>query len=218
MTRRKPTLHRLARWAACMLMFASMGAWALQSDRQQPLEINADTTVGSLGDGRAELRGNVLIRQGSLLIKAELAEVEKVEGKVREIILTGAPVSLEQEIEQQGRVEATAARVEYQVATGMVTLTGEADVNHPQYKVSGEMLQYDLNAQHFQGSGTQDNGRIRIQLDPELIEDRQGNTPVPPPLEEAPGEDLPADETTNDDPPAEDPPAEDAPSAQGDDG
>ncbi|MDX1556068.1 MAG: lipopolysaccharide transport periplasmic protein LptA [Xanthomonadales bacterium] len=156
---------------SCMLMSP---AWALESDRQQPLEINADSSDGTLGDGRAELRGNVLIRQGTLLIKAEVAEVEKVQGRVREVILTGDPVHLEQEIEQQGRVQATADRIEYSVATGLVTLMGEADVSHPQYRVSGDVLKYDLNVQHFQGSGQQENGRIRIELEPEVIGNREG--------------------------------------------
>jgi lipopolysaccharide export system protein LptA len=152
---------------------------ALQSDRQQPLEINADTSDGTLGDGRSELRGNVEIRQGSLIIKADVAEVEKVEGRVREVILTGTPVHLEQEIEQQGHVQATADRIEYRVATGLVTLTGGADVQHPQYRVSGDVLNYDLNLQHFQGSGEEDNGRIRIELDPEVIEEStEGREPA----------------------------------------
>lgn len=161
--------------SATLLIFMSSTAAALQSDRQQPLEINADSTDGTLGDGRAELRGNVLIRQGSLLITADVAQVEKVEGRVREIILTGSPVHLEQEIEQQGRVVANANRVEYKVATGLVTLTGAADVVHPQYRVSGDVLKYDLNIQHFQGSGEADNGRIRIELDPEVIEERRND-------------------------------------------
>ena len=154
--------------------------FALESDRQQPLEINADFTDGTLGDGRAELRGNVLIRQGSLLITADVAQVEKVEGRVRELILTGTPVHLEQEIEGQGRVQATANRIEYRVATGLVTLTGEADVQHPQYRVSGDVLNYDMNNQHFQGSGAQENGRIRIELDPEFIEDRSEDSSKDP--------------------------------------
>lgn len=158
---------------ALLLGLVAQPAAALQTDRQKPLEINADSTDGTLGDGRAELRGNVLIRQGSLLIRADTAEVEKAEGRVREVILTGTPVHLEQEIEQQGRVQATADRVEYQVATGLVTLLGQADVDHPQYRISGDVLKYDLNVQHFQGSGEPDNGRIRIELDPELIEDRK---------------------------------------------
>lgn len=168
-----------------LLAFAPT-APALQSDRQQPLEINADSTDGTLGDGKAELRGNVLIRQGSLLIKADVAQVEKVEGRVREVILTGNPVHLEQEIEQQGRVQATANRIEYKVATGLVTLLGSADVHHPQYRVSGDLLEYDLNVQHFKGSGEPDNGRIRIELDPELID--QGQTPSGESSEQPPAE------------------------------
>lgn len=177
MTRPDPGKFCAALLLLLLLVFFAPLAVALESDRQQPLEINADTTDGSLGDGRAELRGNVLIRQGSLLIQANVAEVEKVEGRVREVILTGEPVQLEQEIEQQGRVQATANRIEYRVATGLVTLTGQANVNHPQYKISGDVLKYDMNAQHFQGSGEPTNGRITIELVPELLEDRQAEEP-----------------------------------------
>lgn len=152
------------------ITLAAFPLHALESDRQQPLEINADATNGTLGDGNSELRGNVLIRQGSLLITADVALVEKVEGRVREVILTGEPSHLEQEIEEQGRVLATANRIEYRVASGLVTLTGGADVQHPQYRVSGDVLNYDMNVQHFQGNGEEDNGRIRIQLDPEVID------------------------------------------------
>jgi lipopolysaccharide export system protein LptA len=147
------------------------GAWALESDRQQPLDVNADFTDGTLGDGLAVLKGNVEIRQGSLLIKADVAEVEKFEGKVRSVLLTGAPVHLEQEIENEGLVQAQASRIDYQVAAGIVTLTGNADVKHPQYHITGEVLEYDLNVQHFQGRGGEENGRIRILMEPEVVPD-----------------------------------------------
>lgn len=177
MTHSEPAPLSALRLIALLALLALAPAFALESDRLQPLEINADSSDGTLGDGRAELRGNVLIRQGTLLIKAEVAEVEKVEGKVREVILTGDPVHLEQEIEQQGLVQATASRIEYSVASGLVTLMGAADVSHPQYRVSGDILKYDLNVQHFQGSGEQENGRIRIQLEPEVIGNREVDAP-----------------------------------------
>lgn len=144
---------------------------ALESDRGQPLEVNADATEGTLGDGKAVLYGNVVIRQGSLLVKADVAEVEKVEGRVRSVVLTGKPVHLEQEIEEEGLVQADALKIEYEVATGIITLTGTATVIHPQYHVSGELLKYDMNLQHFQGNGGDGNGRIRIELDPEVVPD-----------------------------------------------
>lgn len=176
----------------CLLLVVSGSAHALKTDRQQPLDVNADSSDGTLGDGVATLRGNIEIRQGTLLIRADVAHVEKVEGKVSRIELTGGPVQLQQEIEEQGLVTAQAGQMEYEVASGIVTLNGEADVVHPQYHISGEVLVYDLNLQHFQGSGDGENGRIRILLDPEMIpgnEDRdtQAEDPADDIDEEAAG-------------------------------
>jgi lipopolysaccharide export system protein LptA len=155
--------------AGMSVLAVSFSAFALETDRQQPLEVNADATDGTLGDGMATLQGNVEIRQGSLLIRANVAEVEKVDGRVRRFELNGTPVHLQQEIEDEGVVMAQALKIDYEVATGIVTLTGSADVTHPQYNISGEVLEYDMNTQHFKGSGGESNGRIRIRLDPEVV-------------------------------------------------
>ena len=163
-------LHSWTLLTVIILLLALPGPLlALKTDRQQPLEVNADSTEGSLGDGIATLRGNVEIRQGTMLIRSDIAEVEKVDGRVRKFELNGSPVHLQQEIEEQGLITAEAKKVVYMVATGIVTLTGEADVIHPQYHISGEVLEYDMNTQHFQGSGGDGNGRIRIRMEPEVI-------------------------------------------------
>ena len=167
---------------ACLaLLIACSPAFALKTDRQQPLDVDADRSDGTLGDGTATMQGNILIRQGTLLIRADTANVEKAEGKVNLIELIGNPVHLQQEIEEQGLVTAEAGKMEYEVATGIVTLTGAADVVHPQYHISGEVLVYDMNLQHFQGSGDEQDGRIRIRLDPEVIPGNlDGSTPEEP--------------------------------------
>ncbi len=155
-------------------------AIALESDRQQPLEVNADSTDGMLGDGITTLNGNVEIRQGTLLIRADRAEVDKTDGKVSRITLTGDTASLQQEIEGQGLVKAWAKNIEYKVSTGMIILIGSARVQHPQYEISGEQLRYDLNLQHFEGNGSEDgNGRVHIRLDPELATETPEDPPDP---------------------------------------
>jgi len=182
--------HKRILLLICAILLSIPGSlYALETDRQQALEVNADATDGTLGDGTATLQGNVEIRQGTMLVKADVAKVEKVDGKVRRIELTGAPVHLQQEIEEQGLVTAEAKKVEYEVASGIVTLTGAADVVHPQYNISGEVLEYDMNTQHFQGTGGDSNGRIRIQMAPEVI---PGNEPD----EEVTGDDQPAGDET----------------------
>ncbi len=173
-------------WPMLCLLSFSLSAMALESDRQQPLEINANATDGTLGDGITTMRGDVEIRQGSLHITADEAEVKKADGRVQSVTFRGRPAFLEQEIEEQGLVKATAATIDYQVATGIVTLTGNADVQHPQYQISGDVLTYDLNAQHFEGSSTKNgNGRIHIRLDPEVI-NKTGDKDSPDPDKENP--------------------------------
>jgi len=132
-----------------------------------------------------------LIFEGTLRITADEAEVKKTDGRVSSVTFRGQPAFLEQEIEEQGLVQATANVIDYQVASGLVTLTGNADVKHPQYQISGDLLIYDLNIQHFQGSGDENgNGRIHIRLDPEVInkdrekqnkKDKEGADVPPPP-------------------------------------
>ena len=158
-------------WLLLCTLCLSLPLMALESDRQEPLEVNANSTDGTLGDGITTLRGNVDIRQGTLHITADEAEVNKVDGRVNSVTFRGQPAFLEQEIEAEGLVQATANVIDYQVASGLVTLTGNADVKHPQYRISGELLTYDLNVQHFKGSGDENgNGRIHILLDPEVID------------------------------------------------
>jgi lipopolysaccharide export system protein LptA len=177
---------------AILLALAVTPAMALKSDRQKPLEVNADASDGTLGDGTATLRGNVEIRQGTLLIRADIARVERAEGRVRRFELDGSPVHLQQEIEEEGLVRAEAQKVEYEVASGIVTLTGAADVDHPQYHISGEVLRYDMNAQHFQGSGGDADGRIQIRMEPEVLQQdalpaQPAPAPAGDPVENGPG-------------------------------
>ncbi len=187
-----------ARRGALLLLAAAlfaMPAAALETDRQQPLEVSADNTDGSLGDGVTVLSGRVDIRQGTLHIQADEAQVDKSEGKVRTITLRGAPATLEQEIEEQGLVQAEANTITYQVGAGIVQLAGGADVNHPQYQISGELLTYDLDRQHFEGSGsdsTDEDGRIRIRLEPEVAKDlqaRENESGSPQDVESTPPDD-----------------------------
>ena len=167
----KRSFTRRARAGLCLLLLcASLPSMALESDRQKSLEVSANSTDGTLGDGVTTLRGNVDIRQGTLRITADEAEVKKTDGKVSSVTFRGKPAHLEQEIEEQGLVQAAANTIDYQVASGIVTLSGNADVKHPQYQISGELLTYDLNIQHFQGSSDEHgNGRIHILLDPAVI-------------------------------------------------
>ena len=143
------------RWHWAWLLWMPVGARPCESDRQQPLEV-----IGSLHRRHARgwptvLRGNVDIRQGSLHIRANQAEVLKQRGKVQLITLRGKPAYLEQAIEEQGLVQAEAS---HHHVPGRRWRGGTARATptcvHPQYEIDGDQLTYDLDKQHFEGSGS----------------------------------------------------------------
>ena len=90
---------------------------------------------------------------------------QKALKQLQEAVALEAP----NKFEEQGLVKAWAKIIEYQVGSGVVVLSGAAEVTHPQYEISGEQLRYDLNLQHFEGNSDEDgNGRIHILLTPEV--------------------------------------------------
>ncbi len=193
-----PMSYRNKSQRAAVFLLASLislnTAQALESDRQQPLYLKSQDSGGSFGDGETVFKGRVEIRQGSLLILADEAEALKKDGKVIRVTFTGNPATLEQEIEEQGMVNAQANRITYEVKDGTVELAGAADVTHPQYRISGDVLTYDLDTQHFEGTGSDNgDGRLSIRLEPEVASDLQqsapDDTPDNPPAD--PPTDLP---------------------------
>ncbi len=145
---------------------------ALETDRQQPMLVDTGNWSGTLGDGVTTFKGGVDIRQGSLHIVAEEADITKSEGRVSLVTFRGSPVRLEQEIEEQGMVNASASQITYRVLQGVVELEEAVDVIHPQYRLTGAWLSYDLDTQQFEGNGSDlPDGRFSIRLDPEVAND-----------------------------------------------
>ena len=104
--------------AAAVLAFAAAvftaGAGARTTDRNQPMDIDADRTDALLGDNAVStLEGNVKIRQGSLEVDADRAEVHRRAGDIDRIVLTGAPARLRQVSDAGEPMDARATRVVY---------------------------------------------------------------------------------------------------------
>jgi len=157
-----------ARWAIVSFGFLALAqpTFALKSDRQQLLNVDADSLDAGLDDNRAVLKGNVRITQGTLVIEA--AEATLTQGEQQEtqrVLLSGAPVTLEQDLDEGGRLKARANRVDYDVTAETIVLSGAANVSQPRGDLSGEKIVYNtatgkLNATSVAG------GRVHLKVQP----------------------------------------------------
>jgi len=162
-------------FALLLLAAVSTTALARSDDRNQPLSADADRNDCIIEDGApCMLIGNVHIRQGSLDIRADRADLRLVGGEVRSIQLTGAPIRITQQTDSGGTINATANQAHYDLSTEIVTLTHAANVQQPgRSSISGERIVYNTRTHQVQGGG-EGSGRVRLQFEPQSKDDDNG--------------------------------------------
>lgn len=146
-------------------LVAATPALAKSSDRQQPMDISADSTDAVMEDnGMSVLKGNVSIRQGTLEVNADRAEVHRVAGDIQRIVLTGAPARLKQVSDAGEAMEAEARQVTYTLSEDIMLLTGAVQVRQPRGTLSGETVRYDIGTGRLNGGG--DGQRVNMRILP----------------------------------------------------
>ena len=160
----KPRLPRNTESLLLCLLVASAPAFALKSDREQPMQVGADAASSSVESGVTVLTGNVKIDQGTLSIRADRGEVEQKNEDVHRVILDGAPALLQQDIEGQGLLKAQAKRIEYLLADNRVVMTGGVRIERPRGVMTGERVVYHLDSGEMEAG--EPGGRINMTIAP----------------------------------------------------
>ena len=148
------------------LYFTSL-AFALPEDAKQPIEIEAKSVTVDETTGFNEFSGNAEVKQGSLLLFAELIQVQTNSDGVETMIAKGTlekPAKYIQSQENQARfIEATATLITYNVNEGMIFLVGNAHLVQGFDSFSGDSLNYDINNDKVVVKGSED-GTERVKF------------------------------------------------------
>lgn len=136
-------------------------------DRDQPIQIEAQRTEGNLREaGVTVLSGEVRIRQGSLFIQADRAEIHRDGAQVGHVRLEGTPVRLEQALPNRaGSLTAEASTIDYDPERRKMILEGEVRIVEPRGELRGSRVEYDTETGRVRADGGRD-GPVRIRIDP----------------------------------------------------
>ena len=150
-----------------LMAFVASLVFALPEDTKQPIEIEAQSVVVDETTGFNEFSGDVEVRQGSLLLLAELIQVQTENEEVVSMVAKGSlekPAKYIQSQENQARfVEATATKITYDVNAGMIFLVGNAHLIQGFDSFSGDTLSYDINNDKVVVKGSED-GTERVKF------------------------------------------------------
>ena len=156
-------------------MLLSLPAQALDSDRQQPIQIVADVAIRDEIAGETRYEGNVVLTQGSLKITAdELTILHNTDDAYR-IVATGQPATLvQQPTPDQPPVDASALRIEYVRSEDLVRLVKDARIAQNGSTLSGNQIDYLVSQRTVKAAGGADGpgqGRVEVVIPPENLRD-----------------------------------------------
>ena len=138
------------KFALCMLTLLPTFSSALESDREQPISIQADAAIVDEANGSSVYKGNVIITQGTLEVTANEVEIFTAAGEVIQIIATTDKdskvlVHYQQQInEAMEMVVADAQKITYLIQEERLHLSGDARLQKVQDVFTGQLLSYDL--------------------------------------------------------------------------
>ena len=159
-----PTIKLFSLLLCLLGGFLTTTVLALPSDRQATITVEADRAQINEKTGITDYQGSVIIRQGSLLIKADQVTIYATNGQANKIICIGKPAHYQQQPNpEDGLVNAHGNTIEYFLDTETITLIKNASLEQQGSTLKGDHINYDLKAELVEARGS-DNSQQRVHM------------------------------------------------------
>lgn len=157
----------------CICLCFHLDALAEAADRDKPIELEADTVTVNDAKKTSTYSGNVILTQGTLVIRADKLIVREDKEGFQHSTSTGNPTTFKQKREGKNEyMEGSAQRIEYDGRMDKVQLYTKAWVKRGEDIVYGDYISYDANAEYAEviggaksESGTS-SGRVKAIIQP----------------------------------------------------
>ena len=154
----------------CAALLASP-AHAEKADRDKPVNLEADSVT--LDDVRkvSVYQGNVILSQGTLILRADRVQVTQTESGLDKIVATGRPAAFRQKVDGRDEfIDGFASRIEYDSVNSQLELIGQARLRRNGDELRGEQISYNANTEFYKVVGQPDaktpSGRVRAVIRP----------------------------------------------------
>jgi len=163
----------------------SPAAQAEKADRAKPIHLEADRVTVDDAKQIANFTGNVVLTQGTMVMRGDRMEVRQDKDGFRQGVMWGNLAYFRQKREgYDDHIEGWAERVEYDGRADKVQMFNRAMLKRGQDEVRGSYISYDSGSEFFQvdggtksASATPGDSRVRVIMQPKP---KGGAAPSPP--------------------------------------
>ena len=150
-----------------LLLILSTPVFALSSDKDQPIDLTADSADMNDGKGTSTYIGNVDIRQGSLRIQGDNVTVYHQGRDPQRFVAIGS-VRFQQTTDDGQLIKGKANKVEYDMDSEYMQMTGNAWLDQGGEMMESDRITYDrVKSVVKGGSAAQGKQRVRMRLMPQ---------------------------------------------------
>ena len=152
-------------------------SWALSSDRQQPMLIEADRVELDDAKGISIYRGRVKVAQGTLKLTGETMTVHNKGNDIEKVIMEGTegtPATYQQRPDNKDQdVRAKALHMEYYTNPEHIILLKQAEVEQQGDVLRSERIEYDVAKDQVNAGTDQPDERVHITIQPKAEKEPQ---------------------------------------------
>ena len=161
-------------WIALLVLAfgtASERGLALSSDKDQPIELEADGVELDEGRGISIYRGDVELNQGTMRLNADQLTVTHAGTRPTKIVAEGRPVRFRQLPDDSKQfVYGRAQRAEYGIDSEELVLIGNARLEQGDDSFQSDRIVYDrINARIKAGAAAEGKERVKITISPSTL-------------------------------------------------
>ena len=158
-------MYRNKLFLTLILLCATGAVAALESDKEQPIELAADSVDIDESKGTSVYRGDVDLRQGTMHLQADVVTVYQHKRKPTKIIAEGRPVKFQQQSDK-GLVKGRAKRAEYEVDSENLVMIGDAVLLQGNDSMRSDRIVYDrVKSVVKAGAAAKGKERVRISIE-----------------------------------------------------
>ncbi|WP_076420116.1 lipopolysaccharide transport periplasmic protein LptA [Colwellia sp. UCD-KL20] len=145
---------------------ASTSALAKKVDLNQELSIDASRQSADLKNKIFSYIDNVVIQQGTLIIKADLVQViTDANTGEKTYIAKGKPATFEQTLEDGKPINLQANEIRYEPSLNTVTISGQALLKQDGSEVSGSKITYNSETEYVNAESNE-NDKVKTVIQP----------------------------------------------------
>lgn len=138
-------------------------AYALDSDRDAPVHLEADHATYNQQTGVTVYSGNVVVTQGTIRLQADSVVANLDANRtIKNVTAKGKPARFQQKVSpDKGIVYGDGDQLYYDATTSQLTLTGHAHLTQDGSSFNGNTLRYGMTQGDIEGNG---NTQQRVQM------------------------------------------------------